>query len=160
MKEGQRARWYHRAFDVGVGLKGVDGVLEIIGGVLVLIVDPAHISDLIHRLTQHELSEDPQDVVARYLVAFGRGFTTKEQLFGAVYLLTHGIVKLGLVAALLKQRHWAYPTAMVIFGLFALYQVYRFTFTHSLFLIVLTVFDAGVIWLTWLEYSRVKSEAT
>lgn len=152
-------RLIHRAFEVGVGLKGLDGVLEIIGGLLLLTISPSHISTLIRQLTQHELSEDPHDLVAGYLLTLSKGLTAREQLFGAAYLLAHGVVKLALVAALLKRRLWAYPTAMGIFGLFAAYQLYIFTFTHSWYLILLTILDAVVIWLTWLEYAKVKIEA-
>lgn len=151
-------RLIHRAFEVGVGLKGLDGVLEIVGGLLLLMISPSHLSTLIRQLTQHELSEDPHDLVARYLLTLSKGLTAREQLFGAAYLLTHGVVKLALVFALLKRRLWAYPTALGIFGLFAAYQLYRYTFTHSWYLIVLTVLDAVVIWLTWLEYAKVKVE--
>jgi uncharacterized membrane protein len=146
----------HRAFEVGVGLKGLDGVLEIIGGFFLLTISPPQLSALVQQLTLHELSEDPHDVVAGYLVTLSKGLTSGEQLFGAAYLVTHGIVKLALVAALLKRRLWAYPTAMGIFGLFAAYQLYRYTFTHSWYLLLLTVLDAIVIWLTWLEYARVR----
>jgi uncharacterized membrane protein len=151
-------RLIHRAFEVGVGLKGLDGALEIIGGLLLLAISPPHVSTLVLQLTQHELSEDPHDLVARYLVSLTKGLTAGGQVFGAVYLLTHGIVKLGLVAALLKRRLWAYPAAMGIFGLFAAYQVYRYTFTHSLYLIPLTILDAVVIWLTWFEYTKLTVE--
>jgi uncharacterized membrane protein len=152
-------RLIHRAFEVGVGLKGLDGALEIIGGLLLLTISPPHVSRLILLVTQHELSEDPHDLVAGYLVTLSKGLTAGGQLFGAAYLLTHGITKLALVAALLRRRLWAYPTAIGIFGLFAAYQVYRYTFTHSLYLILLTILDAVVIWLTWLEYTKVKAEA-
>jgi len=146
----------HRAFEVGVGLKGLDGVLEILGGFFLLTVSPLHLSALVQQLTLHELSEDPHDLVAGYLLTLSKGLTAREQLFGAAYLLAHGVVKLALVAALLKRRLWAYPAAMGIFGLFAVYQVYRYTLTHSWYLIPLTMLDAVVIWLTWLEYARLR----
>ena len=155
---GWKPRGIHRAFEIGVGLKGLDGALEIIGGLLLLTISHPHLSALVRQLTQHELSEDPHDLVAGYLVSLSRGLTAGGQLFGAMYLLTHGVTKLALVAALLKRRLWAYPTAMGIFGLFAAYQVYRYTFTHSWYLILLTVIDAVVIWLTWREYAKVKIE--
>ena|SRR5690242_8587143 len=154
-----KLRGFHRAFEVGVGLKGLDGVLEIIGGLLLLAISPTHLSALVRQLTLHELSEDPHDLVAGYLVSLSGGLTAEGQLFGAVYLLAHGITKLALVAALLRRRLWAYPTAIGIFGLFAAYQLYRYTFTHSWYLIVLTLLDAVVIWLTWLEYARVKMQS-
>lgn len=115
-------RLVHRAFEAGVGLKGLDGALEIIGGLLLLTISPRHVSTLVLHLPQHELSEDPHDLVARYLVTLTKGLTAGGQPFGAMYLLTHGIIKLALMAALLKRRLWAYPAAIGIFALFGAYQ--------------------------------------
>jgi uncharacterized membrane protein len=54
-----------RVFEIGVILKGLDGVLEAVGGLLLLAVTPATMDRKMVRLTQHELSEDPHDVIAR-----------------------------------------------------------------------------------------------
>ena len=67
--------------------------------------------------------------------------------------------KLLLVGALLRRKLWAYPIAMIAFGAFILYQLYRFTFTHSIGLIALSVFDLAVIWLIWLEYRALRFRA-
>ena len=71
--------------------------------------------------------------------------------FAALYLLSHGAIKLWLILGLLREKLWYYPTAMVIFGLFIAYQLYRFSFTHSVFLLLITVIDLVVIALTWHE---------
>ena len=68
------------------------------------------------------------------------------------YLLVHGFVKVFLVYMLLKRRLWAYPTAIVIFIAFGVYQIYQFTLSHSLLLAGLTVLDAFVIVFTVWEY--------
>jgi len=62
------------------------------------------------------------------------------------------VVKIFLVAGLLRNRRWAYPAALAVFGTFILYQVYRFSYTHSLGLVALTIFDLAVMWLIWREY--------
>jgi len=41
-------------------------------------------------------------------------------------------------------------------GVFILYQIYRITFAPSVGLVALTIFDAFVAWLTYLEYQRQK----
>ena len=48
-----------QTFEVGIILKGLDGLLEVIGGLLLLVVSPATIDRVVTSLTQHELSEDP-----------------------------------------------------------------------------------------------------
>lgn len=42
--------------------------------------------------------------------------------------------------------------------LFIAYQVYRYTLTQSIFLILLTIFDIIMIGLTYLEYKRINAE--
>jgi len=49
---------------VALILKGVDGLLELVGGVLLLVVSPDTINRWAQRVTQHELTEDPRDFVA------------------------------------------------------------------------------------------------
>src|SRR5215472_13935797 len=95
-------------FHISVISKGVDGVLETLGGLLLFAVPPNRIASAIKVLTEHELSEDPRDVVASYLLNSTQHLTTGAKAFAALYLLWHGVVKIGLVAALLAKHRWAY----------------------------------------------------
>ncbi len=151
-----REHFVHDAFDIGISLKGLDGVLEVIGGIILIFATPARINKLAHYLTQSELSRDPHDFLANYLTHAAHNFTGSTQIFSSIFLLTHGAIKIFLVAALWKNKHWAYPTAIAVFGAFTVYQIYRYFLGPSLFLIVLTILDIFVIALTWLEYNRVK----
>ena len=153
----RRSRIVHVLFDIGIIAKGIDGVLETIGGVLLFLVSPTQIHSIIAVLTQHELSEDPHDLVANYLLNSTRDLSIGATVFAATYLLWHGIVKIGLVAALLLRRRWAYPCAIVAFSLFLVYQLYRYSHTHAPELLVLSVVDVLVIGLTWLEYKRLET---
>lgn len=146
----------HQAFRIGIFLKGVNGFLETIGGGLLLIVKPAAINRFILFWTQGELAEDPQDIIAHYLVNFARNFSLNTQIFSAIYLLSHGAIKLFLVVALFKRKLWAYPLAIFFFFLFILYQIYRFSYDHSFWLVLLTIFDIVIIVLTYLEYRELK----
>jgi len=74
----------------------------------------------------------------------------------AIYLLSHGVIKMFAVIALLRKKLWGYPLSIAVFGGFIVYQIYRFTVTGGIGLIVLTIFDLVVIWLIWLEYRVVK----
>ncbi len=150
-------RALHDSFEVGIILKGIDGAFEIAGGLLLLAVSPAQINRFLLSLLQHELSEDPRDVVANFLIQMAGHLSVKTQLFASLYLLSHGIVKIGIIASLWKNRLWAYPAAIFFFSVFIVYQIYRYAFSHSIWLAVLTVFDIVIVFLTWLEYRRVKS---
>ena len=56
-----RRDWLDQAFLIGIILKGLDGLLELVGGLLLLVISPAAIDRVTRALTQHELSEDPRD---------------------------------------------------------------------------------------------------
>ena len=147
----------HVLFDISVISKGVDGALEIVGGTLLYFVSPAHIHYIVRILTQHELSEDPNDLLAGYLLQAAKHLSADAQIFAAVYLWWHGIVKVGLVTALLQKRFWAYPAAIGAFVLFLVYQLYRYAHTRSTWLLLLSVVDVFVIVITWFEYKRLRA---
>jgi uncharacterized membrane protein len=140
-------------FKIGLVLKGLDGILEVVGGILLLFLSPNAIEHLVRVLTAHELSEDPHDLIARYLLHTTAHLSHGTTVFGAIYLLSHGIAKIVLVALVLKDKLWAYPWLIALLLAFIAYQLYRITVVHfSAGLTALTVFDAFLVWLTWREY--------
>ncbi len=150
----------HRTFEVGMVLKGLDGVLEVVGGILLLVVSPQAIAHIVRVLTAHELSEDPHDLVARYLLHTAGHLTAGTTLFGAIYLLSHGVAKAVLVALVLRGKLWAYPWMIALLVAFIVYQLYRITAVHfSAGLTALTVFDVALVWLTWREYQSRRSRS-
>src|SRR5579883_2938101 len=54
-------------FLVSVWLKGLDALLEIIGGTALFSVSPVLILRVVRLLTQDEIAEDPRDLVANAL---------------------------------------------------------------------------------------------
>jgi uncharacterized membrane protein len=132
----------HRIFVISVAAKGLHALIEIAGGVALYLFS----SDTIGRWVDHI---DPHEWLARH-VDLG------EQKFFAFYLLSHGILKGAVVVALLKEKLWAYPAAIALFGAFILYQLYRYSFTHDLALIALSIFDLFVIALAVHEYRLLR----
>ena len=147
-----------KTYEVGIAIKGFDGVLELIGGTLLLIVSPATIGHLTTTLTQHALTEDPHDFIATHVLHYGTKLAAGHNVFAALFLLTHGLVKVVLVTCLLLNKLWAYPFALVTLSLFLIYQLYEMIVAPSLGMGFLTVLDAVIIWLVWREWQNVKSE--
>src|SRR6266516_3665485 len=83
----------HIAFEIGVVLKGINGLLELIGGFVLLWIGPGTLQNLVVRLTQNELSEDPRDFIATHLREAAGHLSDSAQLFAAIYLLAHGVIK-------------------------------------------------------------------
>ncbi len=157
MKTFSFRRWFHWLFEIGMILKGIDGVLETIGGLLLLVVSKAQLNGIIVLLTQYELSEDPHDRIANAIVAFILHLPVKAKLFGAIYLLIHGIVKLFLVYELLRERLWAFPVGIAILSVFAAYTVYDLNRHFSFGLLFFAIFNVVIIGFVWYEW-RMRKE--
>ncbi len=149
-------RRIHQLFEISLLLKGAHALIECIGGLALAFVSTSAITGLVNALTQDELLEDPKDFVGTHLLSMAQNFTVSTQHFYAFYLFSHGVIKVFLVIGLLRGKLWAYPVSLVVLGLFIVYQLYRFSFTHGFGLIVLTVFDVVVMGLIWHEYRLVR----
>lgn len=147
-----RANILHQIFALGIWVKGLDGLLEIVGGLLLLLSSGTSLNQIVISLTQHELVEDPHDLIAtaaRHAVA---QLSAGTQIFASVYLIAHGLIKIVLVSALLRGKRWAYPVAIGFLSLFIAYQLYRLSYQYTLGLTLLTLFDLLIVGLTWREY--------
>jgi uncharacterized membrane protein len=149
-------RRIHQIFEVSVLLKGTHALIECIGGLFLAFVSTGAIAALVNTLTQEELIEDPNDFVAMHLLVLAQNFSVSSQHFYAFYLLSNGVVKIFLVIGLLKNKLWSYSASIAVMSLFIVYQLYRFFYTRSLGLIVLTVFDLIVMILIWHEYRLLR----
>ncbi len=135
-------RRIHQVFVVSVTLKGLHALIEIAGGLTLSLFSSDSISKALNEIDRGGWLE--------------RHFPASEQQFFAIYLLSHGLIKAVLVAGLLKEKLWAYPASMAVFGAFIAYQLYRYSWTHDLALIALSVFDLFVIYLAVHEYRLLR----
>jgi uncharacterized membrane protein len=145
-------------FRTGITMKGIDGLLEATGGVLLWFIKPSALSETLQEIFQHELSRDPHDFIAAHLLHLSERLAHSDPLFASIFLVSHGLVKAALATLLWMNKLWAYPLAVGVFSAFSVYQVYRYTHTHSILLLVLTAFDVAVVYLTWEEYRVEKSK--
>jgi uncharacterized membrane protein len=141
----------HDAFRAGISAKGFDGILETVGGALLWFVKPSSFAWM-QTFWLHQLSYSRHNFVAVHMLHMSQRLASSDPVFASIYLLSHGLIKVVLAVALWLDELWAYPLAIVIFGGFCVYQVYRYTHTHSEALLWLTVFDVAVVILTWAEY--------
>jgi uncharacterized membrane protein len=152
-------RILHRFFELGILIKGVDGGLELVGGLLLIFLSPVVINRLIFFFVKGELKEDPTDLVANLLLHTTRS-AVEVRVPASVFLIVHGIVKLVLVGGLATNRLWAYPAAILMFAGFTIYQVYQLSQQFSLFLAAVTVLDVIIILLVIAEYRHMMFATT
>ena len=151
-------RFLKASFRTGITLKGIDGLLEAVGGVLLWFIKPEQLGGTLQTIFEHELLRDPHDFLARHLLHTSEKIAQSDPLFASIFLLSHGLVKALLSALLWMNQLWAYPLAMVVFTAFSIFGIFRYTHTHSMLLLVIALFDLLIVWLTWEEYGVEKQK--
>ena len=151
-----REKRVHQLFVVSVLAKGAHALFEVVAGITLYLVSTDAIVNGINRWSYGEIAEARNDWIAGKLLHFASTFSVEQHHFYAFYLLSHGLVKGVLVAGLLREKLWAYPASFVVFGAFIAYQLYRFSYTHDMVLIALSIFDLFVIGLAVHEYRLLR----
>ena len=154
MPQSRSASILHESFLISIGLKGLGALVESIAGITLLWIPFHAINRIVMAFIAAELPEDRHDFIARHLRHYLENFGASGKHFASWYLLSHGAVKLILVIALWRNKMWAYPMMIGALAAFSGYQIYRFALTHSIAMVLLTIFDLIVIALTWSEYRR------
>ena len=152
-------RFLHRFFELGILFKGIDGGLELVGGLLLVFLSPAAINRVVFFFLEGELKEDPTDLVANLLLHIMRS-AIKVKVSASAFLIIHGFVKLALVIGLATHRLWSYPLAILVFAGFTVYQLYQLSQQYSLFMVTVTVLDVMVILLVTAEYRHMRMART
>jgi uncharacterized membrane protein len=141
-------------FDLALLLKAVNGGLEILGALLVLVIPPSLIIKVVTFLTGGELGQDPDDPVANGILSAAHAFTVHTHYLLALYLVLHGAIKVMLVMGIFAGKRIAYPLFMIALTLFGTYEAYRGFVRHEGLLQILAIFDFTLLILTAYEYRR------
>jgi len=89
----------HSIFLIGIVGKGINALLEIVGGLLLYFLSNSKIVNLIASLTHGEFVEDPRDKISLFLIRSAENLSVGGRLYGSIYLLSHGIIKLIIIKA-------------------------------------------------------------
>ncbi len=147
-----------RWFRVAAAIKGLDGIVETLSGLILLVVPATQIKGVIATLATNEIQEDKHAFIAHFVLTLDQKVDVHVALFAAIYLLAHGCIKIALAVALLKRYYRAYPYAMAFLVVFIVYQSYLIAANHSMLLVGLTLFDLLVTTLTYMEWQRHRRE--
>jgi uncharacterized membrane protein len=143
-------------FRIGVVIKTLQGLLEVIGGFILIFVSADVIVRTIESITRQELIEDPTDFFSKFISQVTTSLSVSNNTFAVFYLLSHGVIKLFLVIGLLKKQLWSYYAFIVCLIVFIIYQIYRYFHSFSISLLIFTLFDILFVWLTWHEAKMLK----
>lgn len=142
------------AFVLGVVVKAVSGVLELAAGLPLLVLGPAPLVAAADRVVAWLLAVDPDNAAAPLLAHSVDTLGSGTSVLVAVYLLFHGVVKLGIVLALLRGSRSGHLASIVALGVFLVVQVAELVVAPGAGVAALTVVDALLLSLTWREWRR------
>lgn len=143
-------------FYISLAVKAIDGVVEVLAGAIVWLWGVAALQSLAVMLTRHELLEDKNDLLANLILKIASGVSVDAKYFLIIFFLSHGIAKIILAALLFKNKIWAYPLAIILFGAAVVNQIFRLVAVFSWLVFVITLIDIFVIIVVWKKYNDVK----
>lgn len=139
----------HEFFLISVIIKGLISLAEVIVGIAVLLTPPATIISF----TLFLLNYLPNAYLQSKLMVEVSQYTSGTALFVAFYLLSRGLIKVGLVWGLLKGKLVAYPLSLVVLVCLVLYQCYQLISPPFSFIILgVTLFDLVVMYFVYREW--------
>ena len=150
----KRDRLLDLSFLAGVGLKVLNIIGDFAAGIPLLFVDASAVSDWVKWLTADQIAENPDDPIALWVVSTTDHLTNASLGYAAIYLLIHGIVKVGIIIAMVRGHIKLYPWVIGALSLLVVYQLVEFALNHSLFMLFLSLLDIVIVWLTWREWKH------
>jgi uncharacterized membrane protein len=138
-------------------LKGLDGAVELLAGLALLAVGPRPLAGVTRRVVEHHLLGSPNGALAERFAAGEAALSGGDRTVAVLYLTLHGLVKLGLVVALLREVLPAYPVAVGVLGVFCAYEVYRAVDRDAWSMWAAAALDLAVIVLVLREYRRLRT---
>lgn len=160
LKDLRHSKWFDVAYRVGVAIKGVDGTVELLAGILLLIAPNTP-----HRLLLKVANEAGQHsgsifrLFENSIIRIDGELTGGVLLFVIAFLIIHGVVKLVLVYALLKRIYKAYPYALGALVVLLIIQVIPlFSDPGNIGIWLFTILDVAIIYLVWGEYQDLREK--
>lgn len=159
LQQMRNSKWFDRIYMLTVAVKGVDGLVELVAG-LVLLMAPNKLHQILAFLTgeARESSHQFMRQIAENIAHVDTDVTRGGLVIVILFLLIHGVVKLSLVYALLRRILWAYPYALGVLVLFLVYQLYVCIVQPSVGMTLFALLDAIIVWVVWGEWRKLVRE--
>jgi uncharacterized membrane protein len=143
---------FHRAYQAAIAIKGLDGGIETLAGLLVAIAGTERLYNFAIWITAPEIASNPDSKTAHLIRHGASGLMHASETFVVFYLLVHGILKLGIAINLLRESDWIFPPAVVILTGFVIFMSYKLTVHWSAWLLGFALFDTLTIALVLNEW--------
>jgi len=152
----RRAPLLHYAYLAAILIKGFDGILEALAGMVIALAGPDRVYEWAIRFTAPELTGHHPALHA--IRSGATRLAESSHTFVIFYLLVHGILKLGVVVALLRGGgRWVFPLASLVLAAFVVYLCRELAIRWSGWLFSFALFDLLTLALVLNEWRNVKA---
>jgi uncharacterized membrane protein len=151
----KRSPLLHTAYLAAILIKGFDGALEALAGMVIAVTGPERLYEWVIRVTAPELTGHHPALHAIRSGATRLAESSHE--FVIFYLLVHGVLKLGVVVALLRGGgRWVFPIASLILAGFVAYMGRELSLRWSGWVLSFALFDFLTLVLVLNEWRNVS----
>lgn len=153
--------FFHLAYLITIGIKGFDGALETIFGLIVLFVGKTRLYAYAIHITAPEITGHPVTHAGHMIRHNADTLMQASAAFVITYLLIHGILKLGIAISLIRERSlWIFPVSAVILTGFVIFMLYKLALHRSGWLLAFAIFDLVTIALVLNEWRNFRIRAS
>lgn len=148
---------FHNAYLVAIAIKGFDGAVEMLLGIAVAIIGRRALYDFMIGYVAPELENHQRPHTAHFVRNSADGLMHAHD-FLIIYLLAHGILKLGIAIGLFRERtNWIFPVGSAVLVGFIGYMGMRLAVNWSYWLFAFMLFDCVTLALVlneWRNHSK------
>jgi|SRR5579862_4513862 len=159
-KSAPHRRLLRMAFLAAVAVKGIDGMIETVAGVVVAVLGTEGVYELVIRFTAPELDLHPASKTIHLLRRGASDLSHASSRFIVIWLLVHGILKLALAIELLRGRSWIFPVAAIVLSAFVAFMAYKLVIHYSAWLLAFALFDLVTVALVLNEWRSHRAGRT
>lgn len=153
-----RSAWVYRAYIATIAVKGLDGAIEILAGIVIAIAGSVRLYEFAIWITAPEIAHNAHSHVAHAIRSGASGLAHASTTFVVAYLLIHGVLKLVIAISLLRETSWIFPVATVVLSGFIVFMGLRLTAHWSPWLLTFALFDVLTVALVVNEWRRFRAE--
>ena len=138
----KRPQLLHDAYLGAILIKGFDGAVETLAGLVIALTGPQRLYEWVFRLTAPELGGGRPHPALHAIRTGAAKLASGPHHFVIFYLLVHGLLKLAIAVALLKgTARWVFPVTSLILSGFIAYMSWRLSLHWSDWLLGAALFD-------------------
>jgi len=132
------------------------GILKILSGFILFRIVTLEPFSPLFRIGKHSFFFHPDNFIIEFINSYIHRLSISTAIFISFYLIFWGFVDAFLSYFILKKQIWAYPFSLVLIFLFTVYEIYRFSYTHSPVLFIVIIVDIIILLVIKKEYDILK----